>query len=121
MTTIPTAEEITRDWGERCKDFAPDCTCCQMWAMHDEIERLRSDLRLFYGGSDGIKFTLGDRAKKKSGSSWQGHVVGFYSTKLTPFGYCVESEREPGSVQIYPEAALEFAPDIHDWHQEDRP
>lgn len=41
MTTIPTAEEITRDWGERCPDFEPGCFCCQMWAMHDEIGRLR--------------------------------------------------------------------------------
>lgn len=38
---IPTVEEITRDWGERCPDFEPGCFCCQMWAMHDEIERLR--------------------------------------------------------------------------------
>jgi hypothetical protein len=26
---------------------------------------------------------------------------------LTPEGYCVESDREPGSVQLYPAAALE--------------
>jgi hypothetical protein len=50
---------------------------------------------------------IGDRVHKKSGSSWHGRVVGFYSTTLTPIGYCVESERETGSVQIYPEAALE--------------
>lgn len=55
------------------------------------------------------KFKIGDRVRKKSGSSWNGRVVGFYSTKLTPIGYAVESEREPGSVQIYPEAALESA------------
>ena len=53
------------------------------------------------------KFGLGDRVRKPKGSSWQGRVVGFYSTELTPIGYAVESEREPGSVQIYPEAALE--------------
>lgn len=52
-------------------------------------------------------FIVGDRVRKKSGSNWHGHVVGFYSTELTPIGYCIESEREPGSVQIYPEAALE--------------
>lgn len=52
------------------------------------------------------KFRLGDRVEKTKGSSWRGRVVGFYSTALTPFGYCVESEREPGSVQIYPESAL---------------
>lgn len=53
------------------------------------------------------RFTLKDRVRKTKGSSWQGRVVGFYSTELTPIGYCVESEREPGSVQIYPESALE--------------
>jgi hypothetical protein len=53
------------------------------------------------------KFALRQRVRKVKGSSWQGPVVGFYSTELTPIGYCVESEREPGSVQLYPEAALE--------------
>jgi hypothetical protein len=52
------------------------------------------------------KFKRGDRVTKTKGSSWTGRVVGFYSTDLTPIGYCVESENEPGSVQIYPEAAL---------------
>lgn len=53
------------------------------------------------------KFGIGERVRKIKGSSWQGRIVGFYSTDLTPIGYCVESEREPGSVQIYPETALE--------------
>jgi dihydrofolate reductase (trimethoprim resistance protein) len=52
-------------------------------------------------------FGLGDRVRKKSGAAWQGHIVGWYSTKLTPEGYAVESEAHPGSVQIYPVAALE--------------
>jgi dihydrofolate reductase (trimethoprim resistance protein) len=52
-------------------------------------------------------FALGDRVRKKSGAAWQGHVVGWYRTKLTPEGYAVESEAHPGSVQIYPVAALE--------------
>lgn len=51
-------------------------------------------------------FGLGDRVQKTKGSSWHGRIVGFYSTELTPIGYCVESEREPGSVQIYPETVL---------------
>lgn len=50
---------------------------------------------------------VGTGVRKKSGGSWQGRVVGFYSTSLTPEGYAVESERETGSVQIYPRAALE--------------
>jgi dihydrofolate reductase (trimethoprim resistance protein) len=52
-------------------------------------------------------FGLGDRVRKKSGAAWQGQVVGWYCTKLTPEGYAVESECHPGSVQIYPVAALE--------------
>lgn len=52
-------------------------------------------------------FVLGDRVRKKSGAAWQGRVVGWYSTQLTPEGYAVESEAHPGSVQIYPVAALE--------------
>lgn len=54
----------------------------------------------------GNRFSEGQRVEKIKGSSWRGRVVGFYSTTLTPIGYCVESEREPGSVQIYPESAL---------------
>lgn len=54
-----------------------------------------------------VGFQVGARVRKKSGASWQGTVCGHYSTKLTPHGVCVESEREPGSVQIYPVAALE--------------
>lgn len=57
------------------------------------------------------KFKIGDRLRKVSGSSWQGHVCGFYSTSLTPYGYCIESEREIHSVQNYPEAALEAVED----------
>jgi len=52
------------------------------------------------------KFALGERVTKIKGSSWTGRVVGIYSTDLTPVGYCIESENEPGSVQIYPEAAI---------------
>ena len=51
-------------------------------------------------------FAFGQRVEKRSGSQWHGKVVGFYSTKLTPEGYAVESERENGSVQIYPAKAL---------------
>lgn len=56
------------------------------------------------------KFKLGDRVRKISGSEWHGHVVGAYSTPLTPEGYCIKSERETNSVQNYPAAALEFMP-----------
>ena len=55
------------------------------------------------------KWGLDRRLRKKKGSSWTGRVVGFYSTRLTPIGYAIESETETGSVQIYPESALEEA------------
>lgn len=54
----------------------------------------------------GFFFDAGERVTKIKGSSWTGLVVGFYSTTLTPRGYCIESENEPGSVQLYPEAAI---------------
>jgi hypothetical protein len=57
------------------------------------------------------KFKRDDRVRKIKGSQWRGTVCGEYSTALTPEGYAVESEREPGAVQIYPAAALEFVRD----------
>ena len=59
-----------------------------------------ADIRVF-------QWPLGAMVRKRKGSSWRGRVVGFYSTSLTPVGYCVESAFEGGSVQIYPESALE--------------
>ena len=53
------------------------------------------------------KFHLGNMVLKTRGSQWHGGIVGFYSTSLTTIGYAVESATEKGSVQIYPEAALE--------------
>lgn len=69
-----------------------------------------ADVRAVLAGIDqvdGRKWTLGARLRKKKGSAWHGKVVGFYSTELTPIGYAIESAFEPGSVQIYPENALE--------------
>lgn len=54
------------------------------------------------------EFQLGDYVVKKSGSEWDGHIVGFYSTGRTPRGYAVESAFHRGSVQIYPESALDI-------------
>jgi dihydrofolate reductase (trimethoprim resistance protein) len=52
-------------------------------------------------------FTMGSLVQKKRGSKWRGKVVGFYSTDHTERGYSVESLFEQGSVQVWPEAALE--------------
>ena len=55
------------------------------------------------------RFNIDECVEKISGSSWRGRVVGFYSTSLTMDGCAVESENEPGSVQIYPASALRLA------------
>jgi dihydrofolate reductase (trimethoprim resistance protein) len=61
-------------------------------------------------------FKMGDLVKKKgSKGQWHGRVVGFYSASCTPIGYAVESLFEVGSVQIYPESALEH------WEPEEAP
>lgn len=60
------------------------------------------------------KWAVGALVTKVKGSSWTGHIVGYYSTGLTEVGYCVESVTEKGSVQIYPESALELVPSYPD-------
>jgi hypothetical protein len=53
-------------------------------------------------------FRLRDMVRKKSGSWWEGRVVGFYSTEQTPDGVCVQLDKPMGPVQIYPASALEL-------------
>jgi dihydrofolate reductase (trimethoprim resistance protein) len=79
--------------------------CGHRWIETDKpfvFEKANTDTKNIIS----TKFEHGDRVKKKSGSEWQGHIVGWYSTGLTPEGYAVESESHAGSVQIYPESAL---------------
>lgn len=76
-------------------------------ARERHLEAAQTEAEMIAFAKAARRFVLGDRVRKMKGSSWQGRVCGFYSTSLTPVGYAVESEREPGSVQIYPEAALE--------------
>ena len=53
----------------------------------------------------------GARFRKKSGSWWEGRLVGTYSTQQTPEGYCIQLDNvENGPVQIYPASALEPVP-----------
>lgn len=53
-------------------------------------------------------FSIGDLVRKKSGSWWEGRVVGFYSTEQTPDGVCVQLDKPMGPVQIYLASALEL-------------
>lgn len=73
----------------------------------NEFESLTTRIRAALETGASGTFKIGDRVRKTKGSRWQGRIVGTYSTSLTPEGYCVESETEVGSVQIYPAAALE--------------
>lgn len=73
--------------------------------MSRPTEILRSNLEYLIEG-EGV-FAIGDMVKKKSGSQWHGQIVGFYTTHFNTFGCCVESAFEKGSVQLYPDSALE--------------
>lgn len=53
------------------------------------------------------RWGMGALVRKRKGAEWHGQVCGFYGTQHTAHGYAVESVLEAGSVQIYPEAALE--------------
>lgn len=76
-------------------------------AFRDKGEKARTRT---VRSTDEWEFDIGDRVRKRHGSSWRGCVVGFYTSSVTTEGYCVESEWEPGSVQIYPWGALERIP-----------
>ena len=76
-----------------------------------KLAALRSNPRASdSAGAENRAFLIGQRVTKISGSSWTGRIVGHYSTRFTRFSYAVESENEPGSVQIYPESALRALP-----------
>jgi hypothetical protein len=79
-------------------------------AMADRVHAAEAALAVMPPVPAGLvatRWQLGDKVRKKRGSSWRGTVCGFYSTPHTPQGYCVDSAFEPGSVQVWPEAALE--------------
>lgn len=64
---FPTAEEITRDWGDRCADFDQDCGCCQMWNTYDliaakdaELARLRTGIKRLSDEEELCTETTGD-------------------------------------------------------------
>jgi len=91
----------------------PNLSCCIVVSIND-LNKIRDELSYLTPSPAPVpagvverKFQIGERVTKIKGSKWTGKVVGFYSTDLTPVGYAVESETETGSVQIYPEAALQ--------------
>ncbi|MEZ2220715.1 hypothetical protein [Rhizobium sp. RCC_161_2] len=89
-TETPMDQSLWRFWNDKARQQVT------------EIAALRAENKRGFVP----KFKLGERVSKTKGSSWNGPVVGFYSTSMTPCGYVIESDREPGSCQLYPEAAL---------------
>jgi len=99
--------------------FMADCPHCKtpstletaFWAwlkIEESLELPFLSAKNKSSKSSSGKFAFGSHVRKKSGSEWQGYIVGWYSTGLTKTGYAVESESHLGSVQIYPENALEL-------------
>jgi hypothetical protein len=78
------------------------------FSPRQKLEFLTEMFSVWLAHHDLQDMPIGTRVRKKSGSRWQGRVVGYYSTELTPQGVCIESENEPGSVQIYPIKAVEI-------------
>jgi dihydrofolate reductase (trimethoprim resistance protein) len=100
------------DYQEKLYRFARAVMDADAAKMRVDLSRAESTIaklnnRIAVEVADRQKFKLGDLVRKTRGSQWHGRVVGFYSTELTPIGYAVESSTERGSVQIYPESALE--------------
>jgi len=102
--------EIAKLLGIKHRNTPPGTK--EMFGYEHEIERLywagfhEGQLKSSWPPTH-TTFALGDLVSKRRGSSWHGRIVGWYSTNLTPEGYAVESDHEPGSVQIYPAAALQ--------------
>ncbi|MBO0125165.1 hypothetical protein JZX88_05905 [Agrobacterium sp. OT33] len=91
---IDNAETLTED---------EHATLSEAAAILSEAEKREREART------GWVFAEGDQVRKKSGSWWEGRVVGRYSTEQTPRGYAVQLDKPFGPVQIYPESALESA------------
>jgi hypothetical protein len=106
-------EHEFRDWiGRRYQELGEIVNALPDGAVPDAMIALMDKMADPDAHPDGplSDFRRRVRVEKKSGSRWTGEIVGAYSTALTPVGWCVESETETGSVQIYPEKALRLAP-----------
>ena len=34
------AAYLTENFGDRCPDFEPECMCCKLWALHDQVKEI---------------------------------------------------------------------------------
>lgn len=99
MTERLTDEQVL-NWGTEHSDAWIVSMATELLALRAERAKL---------AAKPLSWPVGTFVTKTKGAQWRGHVVGHYSTALTPIGYCVESIWEPGSVQIYPQSALTSA------------
>jgi len=90
---------------------AMDADTARAWRESDGDHRGHVEDRNDAVRAAKLPFPLGARVRKKSGSQWQGRVVGYYSASRTKNGIAVESEREIGNVQVYPAEAFEIVPE----------
>lgn len=104
----PRYQEFLKFMAECPYRKTPECMQTAFWTWLKIEESLELPFLADKNKRSSGNFAFGSLVRKKSGSEWQGEIVGWYSTGLTPIGYAVESESHLGSVQIYPEAALEL-------------
>jgi hypothetical protein len=76
MTTyeLPAEEKISADWGERCPDFDPGCFCCQMWAMYDEVGRLKRENEHFTC-SGIVEVAVRNQSVSEYMNHWEGRAI----------------------------------------------
>lgn len=98
-------------WGgpdsEVARGVVSTCDHAIAAATRDYENRICESLNVPRALVTGGVYSFGDLVRKKSGGQWHGAVVGFYHTTLTQHGVCVESMKERGSVQLYPQVAME--------------
>lgn len=95
---------------ERYVDMATRVIARAILAEREKCRQLLSEAeKREKEAKTGWAFAEGDLVRKKTGSWWEGRVVGTYTTEQTPRGYAVQLDKPFGPVQIYPENALEHA------------
>jgi hypothetical protein len=107
-----TCAQLVRAGSEaKQRQLAAEAALSAAIARAETAEAERDKARTVMWTVSGGTFRWGDHVRRKNATSWQGRVVGFYRTSLASEGYVVESEREPGSVQMCPVTALDIARD----------
>ncbi len=96
-------DRMQKSWSDMTKISTLEAENERLRQLLSEAETREREARA------GWEFADGDLVRKKSGSWWEGRVVGTYTTEQTPRGYAVQLDKPFGPVQIYPESALESA------------